>query len=100
MQTLASLTFFRRRATACQFFRLDGAGALPYFRPRETPPHRGAPIWKDRSYGEDARSAACCAAFLLRPVREAPRMEPANPHRRSPRTFAPLEIGQSETQTR
>src|SRR5215467_1176786 len=27
---------------------LDWAAALPYSRPRETPPHRGAPIWKGR----------------------------------------------------
>ncbi len=27
---------------------LDGARLLPYVRPRDTPPHRGAPIWKGR----------------------------------------------------
>src|SRR4029079_11550945 len=28
---------------------LDGAALLLYVRPRDTPPHRGAPIWKDRT---------------------------------------------------
>src|SRR5262249_49629538 len=27
---------------------LDAVRLLPYVRPRDTPPHRGAPIWKGR----------------------------------------------------
>ena len=38
-----------RASAACRACPLDGARLLPYVRRRDTPPHRGAPIWKDRS---------------------------------------------------
>ena len=48
----------------------------------------------------DARRAAGRAALLLRPLRQAPRLEPASPHRRSSRTLAPVEDRQGEAQAR
>ena len=41
-----------------------------------------------------------CAAFFIRPLRQAPRLDPASPLRRLPRTLAPLEAGQGEAQAR
>ncbi len=48
----------------------------------------------------DARRAAGRAAFLLRPLRQAPRLEPASPHRRGSRTLPPIEDRQGEAQAR
>ncbi len=48
----------------------------------------------------DARCAAVRAAFLVRPLRQAPRLEPASPHRRRSGTFAPVEDRQGEAQAR
>ena len=47
---------------------------------------------------DDARHAAVRAALLLRSLRQAPRLEPASPHRRRPGTFAPVEDRQGEAQ--
>ena len=76
---------------------------LPYLPARDTPPHRGAPIWKDRLWTD---ASACphvrpaCAAFFVRPLRQAPRLEPASPHRRRAGTLAPIEDRQGEAQAR
>src|SRR5437588_467166 len=48
----------------------------------------------------DARRAAGLPAFLFRPLRQAPRLEPASPHRRCPRTLSPLENRQGQAQAR
>ena len=44
--------------------------------------------------------AAVRAAFLVRPLRQAPRLEPASPHRRGSRPLAPLEDRQGQAQAR
>src|SRR5262249_12023868 len=49
---------------------------------------------------DDASGAAGRAAFLLRPLCQAPRLEPASPHRRRSGTLAPIEDRQGEAQTR
>ena len=82
----------RKRLTARARFLISGGGT-----PLPTEGHLSGRI----DYGQyDARRAAGRAAFLLRPLRQAPRMEPASPHRRSPRTLAPLEDRQGEAQAR
>src|SRR5262249_56023466 len=48
----------------------------------------------------DPLRAAACAAFFVRPLRQAPRLEPAKPRRRTARSLAPLETRQSQAQTR
>ncbi len=48
----------------------------------------------------DALGAAARAAFFVRPLCQAPRLEPASPHRRRSRTLAPLETRQGEAQAR
>ena len=48
----------------------------------------------------DARRAAARSALLVRPLRQAPRLEPLSPHRRSSRTLAPIEDRQGEAQAR
>src|SRR5213076_1998710 len=40
-------------------------------------------------HDDEALCAAIRAAFLLQPLCQAPRLEPASPHRRSPRTLPP-----------
>ncbi len=48
----------------------------------------------------DACRAAGRSALLLRPLRQAPRLEPLSPHRRRSRTLAPIEDRQGEAQAR
>jgi hypothetical protein len=81
-------------------FWVDGVYLLPYSRPRDTPPHRGAPIWKDRHDGEYARRTPARAAFLLRPLRQAPRLERPKSQGRSSRALAPSKDRQGEAQAR
>src|SRR5262245_19467746 len=47
---------------------------------------------------DDARKAAGQPAFFLRPLRQAPRLDPSSPQRRTRRTLAPLERGQGEAE--
>ena len=72
--------------------------AFPYTRggtPLPTEGHLSGRI----DHGQfDARRAAGCAALLLRPLRQAPRLEPASPHRRSLGTLAPVQDRQGEAQ--
>jgi hypothetical protein len=52
-------------------------------------------------YGQyNARHAAGRAAFFVRPLRQAPRLEPPSPHRRRSRTLAPVKDRQGEAQAR
>src|SRR5262249_51206056 len=73
--------------------------AFLYVRRWETPPHRGAPIWKDRDMA-NTRNAAGRSAFLLRPLCQAPGLELPSPHRRPARTSAPVEDRQGEARAR
>ena len=47
-----------------------------------------------------ARRAAGHPALFVRPLRQAPRLEPASPHRRGSRALAPLQDRQGEAQAR
>ena len=49
---------------------------------------------------DHARRAAGHPALLVRPLRQAPRLEPPSPHRRGSRTLAPVEDRQGEAQAR
>src|SRR5207249_536520 len=44
----------------------------------------------------DALRAAGCAAFFVRTLRQAPRLEPAKPRRRIPRSLASCQSRQSQ----
>ncbi len=46
----------------------------------------------------DARRAAGDTALLVRPLRQAPRLEPPSPHRRGPRALAPRQARQGQAQ--
>ncbi len=50
--------------------------------------------------GDKARRAAGHPALFVRPLRQAPRLEPASPHRRGSRTLAPIQDRQGEAQAR
>src|SRR5207244_1824589 len=59
---------------------IDAGAVVAYPHPRDTSPQREAPIWKDGSHDDDrSRGAARNAAFLLRPLRQAPRLGPPKP---------------------
>src|SRR5215211_5275050 len=90
-----------RLKAAFRICAVDPAPIVAYPRPRDTPPHRGGPIWKGRHDDDaEARHAAGNAAFLLRPLRQAPRVESSSPDRCPPGTLAPIEDRQGEAQSR
>jgi phosphoserine aminotransferase len=55
---------------------LDGALELHHTRRRDTLPHRRAPIWKDGPHGRPTRRAPSARVLLVRPLRQAPRLDP------------------------
>ena len=60
-------------ATLCRNPRLTAHALLPYVRRRDTPPHRGAPIWKDRAMAK--RCPPCgrpCPHFSSGPCAKRP----------------------------
>ena len=57
---------------------IDRGLIVAYARPRETPPHRGAPIWKDRHDDDEARRAAGDPHFSSGPCAKRPGWTPQN----------------------
>ena len=80
------------RLTGLASFRMSGGGT-----PLPTEGRLSGRIGHDQC---SSRRAASRSALLLRPLCQAPRLEPLSPHRRRSRPLAPIEDRQGEAQAR